>query len=62
LKLLEKIKKAERFKLLDRSHAGMAEDVSKAAGMVLHQKPATSSLALDSLSRARGVLLALYEK
>jgi hypothetical protein len=62
LKLLEKIKKAEQFKLIDRTHAGMAEDVSKAAGMVLHQKPATSSLAFDSLSRARGVLLALYEK
>ena len=62
LKLLEKIKKAEQFKLIGRSHAAMAEDVSKAAGMVLHQKPATSSLAFDSLSRVRGVLLALYER
>lgn len=61
LKLLEKVKKAEQFKLIGRSHAGMAEEVSKAAGMVLHQKPATSSLAFDTLSRTRGVLLALYE-
>jgi hypothetical protein len=58
---MEKIKKAEQFKLIDRSHAGMAEDVIKAAGMVLHQKPATSSLAFDTLSRTRGVLLALHE-
>jgi hypothetical protein len=61
LTLLQKIKKAEQFKLIDRSYARMAEDVSRAAGMVLHQKPAPSSLAFDCLSRARGVLLALYE-
>ena len=61
LKLLEKVKKAEQFKLVDRKRAAMAEDVSKAAGMVLHQKPATSSsLAFDTLSRTRSVLLALY--
>jgi len=61
LKLMEKIKAAERFKLIDRSCAALAEDVSKAAGMVLHQKPASDSLAFDTLSRTRGVLLALYE-
>jgi len=60
--LTKKIRKAEQFKLIDRNRAGMAEDVCRAAGMVLHQKPAPDALAFDALVRTRGVLLKLYEK
>ena len=62
LDLVEKINKAEEYKLIGRSHAGKAHDVRKAAGMVLHQKPASASLSFDTLSRTRDVLLALYAK
>ena len=61
-KLIEKVKKANLWKLLTSVSAGMAEDVSKAAGMVLHQRPAKSDqLAFDTLVRARGVLRELYQ-
>jgi len=39
LKLMEKVKWAERCKLIDRSCSALAEDVSKAAGMVPSLEP-----------------------
>jgi len=62
-KLMEKVKSANAWKLLTSASAGMAEEVAKAAGMVLHQRPAKSEgLAFDTLVRARGLLLELYQE
>lgn len=59
---MEKVKAANKWKLLTMQSAGMAEDVAKAAGMVLHQQPAKSQqLSFDTLVRVRGVLRELFQ-
>ncbi len=58
--LSEKIKQGTRFSLLTPPVAGMAMEVIKAAGMVLHRQLAPESLAFDTLVRTRGVLRELY--
>jgi hypothetical protein len=60
--LVAKVKSANKWKLLSSQSAAMAEDLAKAAGMVLHQRPAKSErLAFDTLVRARGVLRELFQ-
>jgi len=62
LKLNEKIRQAEQWKLLSGAMCEFARDVSKAAGRVLHQRPAPEKLAFNTLIRARAVLMELYTK
>jgi len=59
--LIGKINQASRFKLLDSMSASEAHEVRKAARTVLHEKPASQSLAFDTVARARGVLIKMYE-
>ena len=58
--LVEKLRKLERFKLLDSSTAREAHEVRKAGGSVLHRSPAPEKLAFEILLKARHVLMKLY--
>ena len=61
LNLAEKIDRAEKFRLINHDAAIMARKVKDAARKVLHQKPAKTSLAFDTLVLARGFLKSIYE-
>lgn len=60
--LVAKINQASTFKLLDPLSASEAHEVRKAAGTVLHEKPASQALAFDTVARTRGVLITMYER
>ena len=62
MKLGEKIDRAARLNFISAAQAGLAKEVSRVAGMVLHKKPVTEKQAFDTLIRTRNILLQMYAR
>lgn len=59
--LVDKLRQLDRFHLLDPKLTDDAHSVRRAGGTVLHRSPAREDISLETLIKARRVLMKLYQ-